>query len=232
MTAVDLNIDLGELADEPEELFTLATVANIACGGHAGDRSSMARAVGLAIAHGARIAAHPSYPDRARFGRVSVEMPKGALAASVEEQCAAIGAIASEAGTRVALVKPHGALYHDTRNADVAEAVLDGVSRALGLAAIVGPPRGALRELAIVRGHAYLREGFADRAYRDGRLVPRAEPGALILDPSMCAAQAVRLVEEGEIETLCVHGDTSGAVAIARAVRTALAARGVLAASA
>lgn len=226
---VDLNIDLGELPGEPAELFGLATVANVACGGHAGDQASMARALSFAMTRGTRVAAHPSYPDREGFGRVTLEMAPADLAAAVEAQCAALQAIARKLGYPVFQVKPHGALYHDAaRDPALAAAVIDGALHGLGVAAadltVVGPPRGALLEDALRRGARYAREGFADRAYQaDGTLVPRSKPGALLTDPGACARQALALVAAGGIETLCVHGDTPGAVAIAARVRDALA---------
>jgi UPF0271 protein len=232
---VDLNIDLGEISGEPPELFGLATVANVACGGHAGDQASMARAVSFAMTRGTRLAAHPSYPDREGFGRVTMEMPPGAIAAAVEAQCAALQGIARKLRYPAAMVKPHGALYHDAaRDPAVAVAVIDGAARGLGVAptdlTVVGPPRGALLEEALRRGARYAREGFADRAYEaDGTLVPRGRPGALLTDPAACARQALSLWGSGTIETLCVHGDTEGAVAIAARVRDALAQAGALA---
>ena len=234
MAQVDLNIDLGELPGEPAELFALATVANIACGGHAGDRASMARAVSFALTRGTRLAAHPSYPDRAGFGRTSVAMAPADLAATVEEQCAALQAIARKLGYPVARVKPHGALYHDAASDPaLAAAVVDGALRGLGVPAaeltVIGPPRGMLLEAALRRGARYAREGFADRAYRaDGTLVPRSEPGALITDPGACGRQALSLASAGALETICVHGDSPGAVAIAGRVRDALAQAGLL----
>jgi UPF0271 protein len=123
-------------------------------------------------------------------------------------------------------VKPHGALYHDAaRELAIAEAVVRGATAGLGDAiTIIGPPRGALVDAAKARGLAYAREGFADRRMRaDGSLVPRTDAGALIEDPDEAAAQAVRLVRDGEIDTICVHGDTPNALAIARAVHAALA---------
>jgi UPF0271 protein len=238
---VDLNIDLGELPEEPEELYALATVVNIACGGHAGDAGSMARAVALALAAGARIAAHPSYPDRARFGRERLAMDEAALRDTVRAQCAALRAAAEAAGARVALVKLHGALYHDAASDPIlARAALDGALAGLclrgsgpaGGIGVVGPPWGLLSDEARARGLGYAREGFADRAYTaEGRLVPRGVPGAVLTDPAACAAQAVRLAEAGGVDTLCVHGDSPGATAVAAAVRGALAARGLLAAS-
>ena len=234
MAQVELNIDLGELPGEPAELFALATVANIACGGHAGDRASMARAISFALTRGTRLAAHPSYPDRVGFGRSTVAMAPADLLAAVEEQCAALQAIARKLGYPVARVKPHGALYHDAAgDPAIAAAVIDGAVHGLGVPAaeltVIGPPRGALLEAALRRGARYAREGFADRAYRaDGTLVPRSEPGALITDPGACARQALALASGGALETICVHGDSPGAVAIAGRVRDALAQAGVL----
>jgi 5-oxoprolinase (ATP-hydrolysing) subunit A len=238
MAQVDLNIDLGELPGEPAELFALATVANIACGGHAGDRASMARAVSFALTRGTRVAAHPSYPDRARFGRVTMAMAPSDLATAVEEQCAALQAVARKLGYPVTRVKPHGALYHDAAGHPViAAAVLEGATRGLAMPAaeltVIGPPRSplgaALLETALRLGARYAREGFADRAYRaDGTLVPRSEPGALITDPGACARQALSLASAGALETICVHGDSPGAVAIAGRVRDALAQAGLL----
>lgn len=217
-SSVSLNIDLGELPDEPEELYRLATVANIACGGHAGDRASMERAVALSAKHGTRIAAHPSYPDREGFGRTTMAIEPEALGRSVEEQCRAL---ASVAGT-IALVKPHGALYHDLgKNPALADAFLAGVERALGPATIVGPPGSPLAART-----RFVAEGFADRGYDGDALIPRGRPGALIEEPSRAAEQALSLASR--VQTICVHGDTPNAVAIARAVRDALERAGVL----
>jgi UPF0271 protein len=157
------------------------------------------------------------------------------LAVSVDEQCAALQAIARRLGYPAAMVKPHGALYHDSaRDPAIAAAVIDGAARGLGLPAaemtVVGPPRGALLEEALRRGARYAREGFADRAYQsDGTLVPRSRPGALVTDPGACARQALALAGSGGLETICVHGDTPDAVAIAARVRDALAQAGALA---
>lgn len=225
-----LNIDLGELPDEPDELYQLASWANVACGGHAGDDASMARAVALAALHGTRVAAHPSYPDRPRFGRVSMALPPGALAATVAEQCASLRAAAARHDpTRpVTALKPHGALYHDANaRPDVAAAVIDGACRGLALTpdtlTVVGPPRGALRDEATRRGATHLREGFADRGLApDGSLLPRGTPGALVVDPARAAAQALALAASHAFDSLCIHGDSPHALAVARAVRAAL----------
>jgi 5-oxoprolinase (ATP-hydrolysing) subunit A len=220
-----LNVDLGELPDEPEELYAYAHLANVACGGHAGDEASMRRAVGLCLTRGVRLGAHPSYPDRASFGRATMRMAAAELAESVAAQCASLHAVARAMGAEVRFVKAHGALYHAARaDAAVAEALLAGIDRALGASVTVaGPAAGALRDACRQAGVAYAREVFADRATRpDGTLVPRIEPGALILDPVEAAARAQHALRRGDAETICVHGDTPGAVAVARAVREAL----------
>src|SRR6185436_3975431 len=182
-----LNLDAGEHADEPEELWALFDVLNIACGGHAGDDESMDRVVRFCVASGRTIGAHPSYPDRPGFGRRTLAIEPAALGAAVAEQCAALAAIARRHGRTVDYAKPHGALYHDAAMSEaLAHAVVGAVAGALGDAVIVvGPPAGALREAAIARGLRYASEGFADRRMRDdGSLVPRSEPGALITDPA------------------------------------------------
>ncbi|MRG94964.1 5-oxoprolinase subunit PxpA [Polyangium spumosum] len=229
--AVSLNVDLGELPGEPEELYSIATMVNVACGGHAGDEATMERACELAREAGARLAAHPSYPDRAGFGRTSISMTSAELSASVRAQVEALARVARRAGISIEAVKPHGALYHDaSRDPAIAAALLEGIAAGLGAkVALVGPPEGALARRAAAEGRAYLREGFADRAYGpDGELVPRTQSGALITDPAEARAQALRLSGAGRFETLCVHGDTPGALSIARAVREALVSAGQL----
>lgn len=222
---VDLNVDLGELPDEPDALYALAHIASIACGGHAGDASSIRLALLRCQAHGTRAGAHPSYPDRARFGRTRMVMSGEDLRRAVREQCAALAAAARELSLTVASVKAHGALYHDAAaDRAIADAVILGAKDALGASfTLLGPAAGHLQGAAREAGLRYAREGFADRATRaDGTLVPRAEAGALIVDPGAAAARARELVAAGHVETVCVHGDTQGAVAIARAVRGAL----------
>jgi len=226
---VSLNIDLGELPDEPDQFYSLATMVNIACGGHAGDASTMARAVGLAQRTGAKIAAHPSYPDRENFGRKSLSMTVQGLALSLRSQIDDLVRIAESAQMRIVAVKPHGALYHDARSSTFAADVLLVTighfmdSKPGFQCAMVGPTDGILKTLTMDRNIPYLNEGFADRNYlSNGSLVPRSEPNALIHDPEEAAAQAVRLARSGQFDTLCVHGDTPNALDIARAVRKAL----------
>jgi UPF0271 protein len=217
-----LNIDLGELADEPEELYAAAHVANIACGGHTGDDPSMEKAVRRSLANGARVGAHPSFPDREGFGRRPMELEPDRLQVTVAEQCARLASSAGRLGVRVDFVKAHGALYHAaSRDPAVAAAYLCGVLSALGRdVTFIGARQGALASHAATAGLRYAREAFADRATRsDGMLVPRGEPGALVLHPEAAAANARSFLEAGEVDTVCVHGDTPGAVAIAAAVR-------------
>lgn len=219
-----LNIDAGELPDEPDELIALAHAVNVACGGHAGDRASMERVLALCKRFGTLAGAHPSFPDREGFGRRPIAMDPGALRASVTEQCHALAIVAQDLDLPLTFVKPHGALYHAAnRDRAIAEATLSGAVDALGAAlTVLGPPAGQLRDVAADLGLGFAREGFADRALlADGSLVPRGEPGAMIEDPARAAAQARRLAPT--VDTLCVHGDTPGALAIARAVRDALA---------
>jgi len=220
-----LNIDLGELAGEPDKLYAIAHVANVACGGHAGDAATIARAVERCVAHATRVGAHPSYPDRDGFGRRRLDLAPEAMRERVAEQCGALAAIARNAGVAVAFVKAHGALYHAANDdAALARAVVDGAVDALGTAiTVIGPWRGEVAAAAARAGLAYAREGFADRSTRpDGSLAPRDQPGALIVDPAAAAARASAIADSGDADTICVHGDTPGAVAIARAVRTAL----------
>lgn len=227
MTTPLLNVDAGELESEPEELYGLADLVHVACGGHAGDAQSMERVVALCHAAGTRVGAHPSYVDRARFGRVRLDVGAPELAHQVEEQLAALRAVADRLGVPVVSMKPHGALYH-AANGDraLAEACASATKRVLGAVSVVGPPRGALHDAATAVGLPYLREAFADRGVMpDGSLVPRGMPGALVEDPAQAAARARELAHASDVETICLHGDTPGALAIARAVRDALGPR-------
>ena len=222
---VFLNVDLGELPGEPDALYASAHVANIACGGHAGDEESMRLAIEMCRALDARVGAHPSYPDRAGFGRSEMALPVDSLRASVAGQCARLAAVARIEGQPVRFLKPHGALYHAAaRDRAIARAFIEGAKESLGRSiTVIGPAQSALAEEALRASLAFAREGFADRATRaDGSLVPRGEPGALLSDPGQAVERARALVSSQAVDTLCVHGDTPGAVEIARAVRAAL----------
>ena len=221
--AIDLNADLGEGAGE-EPLYAWISSANIACGGHTGDEASMGEAVRLARLHGVAIGAHPSYPDRPGFGRVTLALSMDVIARAIAEQIARLQRIAATQGAPVAHVKPHGALYVDaSMRQDVAGAIADGAAGLSGSLRLVGLSGSPGLDVWRRRGFAVAAEGFADRGYAgDGSLVPRARSNALILDPGLAADQAVRLAERGRCDTICIHGDTPGAAAIAAAVRDAL----------
>jgi UPF0271 protein len=220
-----LNIDAGEYPDEPEALYGIAHIVSIACGGHAGDDASMDRVLSACARFGTRVGAHPSYADRAGFGRQKLDVPVPALKAGTAEQVARLAARARALGLALRYVKPHGALYHAAdRDAEIAEAVAVGSASALGRSfTLVGPPDGELRKAAARVGVLFAREGFADRATRpDGSLVPRDMPGALVEDPARARDLARRLALSGRVDTICVHGDTPGAMLVAHAVREAL----------
>ncbi len=239
---IDLNADVGErphaLRDGSEEkILGMISSANIACGAHAGDESTMAQTVTLCIKHGAAVGAHPSYPDRANFGRVEMAMTARELEESIFQQVRALGEIAQAQRTELQYVKPHGALYNvAVRDHDVAETIARGVarwSRALALVGLAGTPMLAVWEAMSFRA---VPEAFADRAYEaDGTLRGRSKNGALIHSRQQASAQALRIIKEQcaisidnvvvplRAETLCVHSDTPNAVAILSAVREQLA---------
>jgi UPF0271 protein len=220
-----LNIDAGEYPDEPEGLYGVAHIVNIACGGHAGDEGSMDRVLFACTRFGTKAGAHPSYADRAGFGRTEVTMSASAVEAMVAEQVGRLAVRAKGIGQKVSYVKPHGALYHAANRApELARAVVLGSVLALGRSfTLIGPPGGELQRAAGEARVAYAREGFADRGTRsDGSLVPRGEPGAMITDPARARALARQLALSGTVDTVCVHGDTPGAMLIGHAARTAL----------
>lgn len=220
-----LNIDAGELPDEPEALYALAHVVNIACGGHAGDDASMARAARLCRQHGTQAGAHPSYVDREGFGRKPQDVPPERLCEQVRDQCRALERHAAQAGCEVRHLKPHGALYHQAnRQLAVAQAVIEGAIEALGREVrIIGPPSGFLAQQARAAGLRFSGEEFPDRGHLPGgALIPRGQPGDIVTDPQQVRAAALELSRRPGVETLCVHGDSPGALQLARAVRDAI----------
>jgi len=223
MSTIDLNADLGEGADD-EAIYVLVSSANIACGGHAGDEATMALALRRAAEHGVAAGAHPSFPDRDGFGRVSVRMDPASLSASVEAQIRALAHVALTEGVRLTHVKPHGALYNDAaRDADIAAAVADAVLRVSRDLVLVGLAGSVAITAWRSRGLTVAPEGFCDRGYdATGMLLPRTRPGAVLTDPDVAAAQALRLAREGQCRTLCVHSDTPGAVHLLAAIRKTL----------
>jgi UPF0271 protein len=217
---------MGELPDAGHEAALMAhvTSANIACGAHAGDDPSMERTVLLALERGVRIGAHPGYPDPRNFGRLEMPMEPEAIAETVYSQIRRLEEITRRHGARIVHVKPHGALYNvAVKNRDVALAIGQGVARWNPSAVIFGLARSPMLDVWRGIGLASAGEGFADRRYEpDGTLRSRKLPDALITDPAEAAAQAVRLAQGGAVQTICIHGDTPGAVEILKSVRKAL----------
>ncbi|MGE3812113.1 MAG: LamB/YcsF family protein [Candidatus Nanopelagicales bacterium] len=250
---LDLNADLGEgiaiasLTDSEldEALLDVVTSANVACGGHAGDAASMARVCTAAVERGVAIGAQVSYVDREGFGRRRLDVESPVLVEQILEQLGSLRAHARSAGGRVAYLKPHGALYNAAADdPDVADAVVRAVlvdSEDHRQLPVLTLPGCALALRARAAGIEVVAEAFADRAYTaDGRLVPRSEPGAVIDDPHevvlrvlrMEADQRVRTIDGGDVgveaRSVCLHSDTDGAIDLARRVRHALWAAGVL----
>jgi UPF0271 protein len=230
---IELNGDVGEgdggLAEGQDPLLIpLLSAVNVACGGHAGDRPSIARAIASAIEAGAAVGAHPGYPDREGFGRRHIDLPRAALEASLVVQIELLATEARSAGVTLRHVKAHGALYNEaTHDAELAALVVRAIAAVDRRLAVVGPPESALTLAAQDAGLPVMTEGFADRAYEpNGSLRSRSLAGAVHVDPAMAADQALALVETGRYATLCIHGDTPGAPAIAAAVRSALEAAG------
>ena len=243
---LDLNSDLGEgyghwtLGDDAA-LLKVVTSANVACGFHAGDPATIDRTVRTAVERGVAIGAQVSYPDLVGFGRREIDVPADELTADVLYQVGALEAFARAAGSRVRYVKPHGALYNRiARDPVQAAAVVEAIRRYDPDLPLLTLPGSAAMEAAGEAGVQAVGEGFADRAYTgEGRLVSRREQGAVLHDAGAVAARAVVMATEGRVETvdggevavevrsLCVHGDTPGAVDLARAVRAALEEAGV-----
>jgi len=223
---IDFNCDMGELDDAAHEAALMAyiTSANIACGGHAGDARTMERTARLALGRGVRIGAHPGYPDRENFGRVEIAMTAEAIADTVYAQIARLDDVVQRLGGAIVHVKPHGALYNvAVRHADVARAIAQGAARWNPQTTLFGLAGSPMLDVWRAMGMAVAGEAFADRRYEpDGTLRARKFPDALITDPREAAAQALRFARQGLAETICVHGDTPGSVAILKACRNAL----------
>lgn len=243
---VDLNSDLGEsfgrwVLGEDEAVLGVVTSANVACGFHAGDPVTLRRTCALAADRGVAVGAQVGYRDLAGFGRRFIDVEPGELAADVLYQIGALEAMCRVAGTRVRYVKPHGALYnavvHHTEQARAVVAAVRDYSSTLPL---LGLPGSALLETAAEAGLRAVPEFFADRGYTpDATLLPRRQPGAVLDDPEAVAARVLRMATDGVVtavdgtevtvaaESVCVHGDSPGAVAMATAVRDGLRDAGV-----
>jgi len=243
---MDLNSDVGEsfgpwpMGDDAA-MFRHVTSANIACGFHAGDPSGIARTCRSAVAAGIAIGAHVGYRDLVGFGRRFIDCSETELADDVAYQIGALQALARREGAEVRYVKPHGALYNAiVHHTGHARAVIDAITSIDPSLALLALPGSAALDLAERRRLRGVREAFADRGYLpDGRLVPRGESGAVIVDAVVAAQRAVRLAAEGvieavdgsliavDVESVCLHGDTPGAVAMAESVRSGLEHAGV-----
>ncbi len=242
MSSIDLNADLGEgfgtwrLGDD-DALLDVVTSANVACGFHAGDPSTMYRVCRLAVEKGVAVGAQVGYRDLAGFGRRRIDYDRSELRDDILYQIGALEAFCKAAGDRVRYVKPHGALYN-TAAVDVVQssAVIDAVLAYDAGLPVLCQPGSVLAARAVEAGLTVIGEGFADRGYLpDGRLVPRSRPDAIVHDPDEVVARVVRMAVDGEVvavdgtvtpgpvQSVCVHGDTPGAVGLARAVRAGLA---------
>ena len=246
MTRIDLNSDVGEsygrweLGDDAAVLGVV-TSANVACGYHAGDATTLRRTCALAAEHGVVVGAQVGYHDLAGFGRRFIDMDPVELADDILYQIGALEALARVSGTAVRYVKPHGALYNAVvEHESQARAVVDAVRTYDPALPLVGLPGSVLLATAERAGLRTIREAFADRAYTpQGTLVPRREAGAVLSDPAEVARRVVQMVVDGHVdaidgsrvtvhaESVCVHGDSPGAVAMAQRIRSDLAAAGV-----
>jgi UPF0271 protein len=242
VTSVDLNCDLGEGQGDDDAILPHITSANVACGLHAGGPSVMRHTVDEAARLGVAVGAHPGFADRARFGRVELDLPPAEIYDLVAYQIGALAVFARRAGVPLVHVKPHGALYHlAARRADIADAVVTATRESAGAVIFVGAPASEMEAAARRQGLPFAAEGFADRVYaEDGRLLPRSDPRALVADDDAAvAARAVAMVRTQRVptaagaslalptQTLCLHGDHPGAAARARALRAALEAAGI-----
>jgi len=246
MSTIDLNSDLGEnvpdrIVGDDEAMLGVVTSANVSCGFHAGSPEGIRATLEAAVANGVTIGAHPGYRDYEGFGRLAMDVDSATLQAHVEYQLGALQALAGAVGGTVAYVKPHGALYNtiarDERQAKDVVAAIRAVDPSLVLLGLAG---GVVLEVAERAGLRTAAEAFADRAYTpEGLLVSRTEPGSVLHDPALVAARMVRLAQEGVLEavggsdvavraeSICVHGDSAGAIAMAEATRAALEDAGV-----
>jgi UPF0271 protein len=239
--SIDLNADLAEGSGQDAELFELISSANIATGFHAGDSDTMHAAISAAKKHGVAVGAHPSFFDRENFGRKELTIPNEEVFDAVAYQLGIFQAIAAALDVQPNHVKPHGALYNmAVRDAKLANAIARAVESIDSKLILFAPDKSELAHAGEAHGLQIAREIFADRNYlNDGWLVPRTRTDALLGDPHQAAERVLRMLREGKVrsvegrdvdvrgETICVHGDTPGAVEFARELRTRLEREGV-----
>lgn len=239
-TSIDLNADLGEEVGDDGAMLALVSSANIACGGHAGGPEAMFAALSTARARGVSAGAHPGYADRENFGRVVVPMSADQIERMVAAQIGAACGVAALAGHRISHVKAHGALYNLAATDRAVSQALCGAVRAVDPALALLCLSGSVTErVARDQGLVVAAEVFADRAYlADGSLMPRSQPGAVIHDPAAVVARVLGMLRSGQVtaadgsalplrmDSICLHGDTPGAVALAQVLRGAITAAG------
>ncbi|MEW1963057.1 5-oxoprolinase subunit PxpA [Microbacterium sp. NPDC077644] len=246
MAVIDLNSDLGEnvadrVVSDDAAMLEIVTSANVSCGFHAGSPEGIRETLAAAVHRGVVIGAHPGYRDYENFGRTNVEIDSPTLQAHVEYQLGALMGLAAAVGGRVAYVKPHGALYNniardERQSADVVAAI-KAIDPSLVLLGLAG---GVVLDVASRAGLAVAAEAFADRAYQpDGQLVSRTQSGAVLHDPAAVAERMVRLADEGVIraidgtdvrvdaQSICVHGDSPGSIAMAAETKRMLQDAGI-----
>lgn len=250
--SIDLNCDLGEgVLSPPDELALLDIVssANIACGGHAGDAATIDRLARACLQRNVAIGAHPSYPDRANFGRTSMAMSPAELETSLNEQLRSFLDVVRHAGAHLSHIKPHGALYHDAMTSPAVADAIAAAARSLPTHAPHPHPHPHPALVAQAGSHTLTRwrntgftvwaEAFADRVYEPSSLLrSRTKPGALLESPTLAAEQARRIVADHSVETaagaipvhaqtICLHSDTPGSITIARFIRNSLESAGI-----
>jgi len=239
--AIDLNCDMGEGAGEDEGIVPLVSSINVACGFHAGDPATIRATIRLAARHGVAVGAHPSYPDRAGFGRAPMARSPEEVREDVVYQVAAVRAFCAAEGVPLVHVKPHGALYNTAaQDPALAAAICEAVRQVdpgLVVVCLAGSPMaGVVRSL----GMRCAEEAFADRGYTpEGTLVPRGRPGALVEDPGAVAERVAAMARDRRVtsvagtpvtvaaDTICLHGDTPGAARLAAAIRARLTREGI-----
>ena len=242
MQQIDLNCDAGEGMDSENAIIPFVSSISIACGGHTGDEESMRKTVQLAKKAGVAIGAHPSYPDRENFGRVTMNIDEATLKNSIKTQIETLHSIANQEQYPLTHIKPHGALYNDAaKNNKLADIIANTLIEINAAFLLWGPPKSALAEASARRGIRFVAEGFADRTYQpDGSLTPRSQMNALISNPSECIKQVLQLVKEKKVtatngssidwpvQTICIHGDGPHALLFAEHIHAALKESGIL----
>ncbi len=225
---IDINCDVGEGIGNEEQLFPYISSCNIACGGHAGDQTTMRKVVKLAIKNALKIGAHPSYPDRENFGRISMNLPVSRLYEQLQSQIESLESVVIENKASLHHIKAHGALYNDiAKNKEKAIIFLNAIEAYKATVFVYVPYKSIVEELAIQRGFKIKREAFADRNYTNTlQLVSRSKSNALIEDSEKVLQHALSIIKDEEVvlpsgerlnilaDTLCVHGDTPSALQI------------------